>query len=793
MFSKEVKERAEAILKNLTLEQKIAQMQCMMSMSDTVTTDMCPDGVGEAMIASLAEKIEDTMDSIDHTIENFRKSEPGIPPMIHTEALTGVSGIGAMVFPSAIGLGATFDPELIEEVGSVIHDQAKAYGYGQVFAPVLDVCRDPRWGRIGETYGEDPTLNAMLGTAFVRSIQGKEGDQLCATGKHFLGYGMSSGGLNMATCTIPERELREVYAKPFQAAITEGGLMSVMNSYGTIDGEMVIGSYHIMTELLRDEMEFDGVLVSDYTSIEHMPDHRVAKDMEDAGLQALKAGLDVEMPLPSGYKTEYLVPAVKEGRLDEALIDRAALRMLETKAACGLFDNPGSDRGRRECFDSEESRNTALKAARKSIVLLKNEGVLPLEKGKKIALIGPHADCVRMLFGGYTMAAGADMVMSGSYADQAGMQSNVEDLTAAFNMSKNAPKYSGSTVERNNPAALAAVAAMYPDTPTILQALSAQDPSAEITSVHGCDYAGQDRSGFEEALAAAQTADVVIMTIGGKYGWGGSCTVGEGIDADDIVDPGVQRELAAKLCETGKPVILLHMNARPFADAMLAEKASGILECWFPGTVGAQAMAEVLYGAYNPAGRLSATAPRSVGQIPVYQGQFIGNSYYTALTPSISARYVDSTPEPLYYFGHGLSYTTFAYSSLKVENPVIPADGTCSITCRVKNTGDAAGEEVVQLYVSDDCASMLRPAQEFAGCKRIFLNPGEEKTVSFTVRADQFAFINKNMDWVVEAGSMTVRIGGSSAALPLTGSFTIENDAKIRPARRGFYAKASVQ
>jgi len=790
MFSDQVKERAQRILETLTMEQKIAQMQCMMSMSDAITADMCPDGIGEANIAAMPCSIEGTMDSIDKSVNSFLDTQHGIPPMIHTEALTGVSGVGATVFPSAIGLGATFDSELVEEIGEVIHDQAKAYGYGQVLSPVLDVCRDPRWGRIGETYGEDPTLNALLGTAYVKGVQGKEGDLLCATGKHFLGYGMSSGGLNMATCTIPERELREVYAKPFQAAITEGGLMSVMNSYGTIDGEMVIGSKKIMTDLLRDEMEFDGVVVSDYMSIEHMPDHRIAKDLQEGGVKALQAGLDVECPLPSGYKTEYLLEAVKSGAVSEDMINQAALRMLETKIACGILDNPGSDRSRITAFTDGHAIEIAQKAARESIVLLKNDGTLPLQKGKRIALIGPHSNDVRMLFGGYTLAAGIDMVMSGSYADQAGMEANVDDLQAAFSMSQNAPKYPESSVECNNPAALAAVAAMYPDTPTVLQALKSADPAAQIKYVHGCDHAGKDRSGFDEAIAAAEASDVVIMTIGGKYGWGGSCTIGEGIDSDEIKDPGVQSELAIKLCETGKPVILLHMNARPFADAVLAEKASAILECWFPGTIGAAAAADVLYGIYNPAGRLSVTAPRSVGQIPVYQGQFIGNSYYTALTPSISARYVDSTPEPLYYFGHGLSYTSFAYSNLEIDNPVVTADDRCTIRCKVKNIGSTAGEEVVQLYISDDLASMLRPASEFAGCRRIYLDAGEEKTVTFTVRADQFAFIDQNMDWVVEAGSMTVRIGGSSVDLHLEGHFNISNSKKIRPARRGFYAKA---
>lgn len=786
--------KAEEILSEMTLEQKIAQLQCTMSLGDSIKSQQCPDGVGEAAIMPVFMSKEQLADAIEETTTEVAKNTKGVAPLMHVETLTGVSIAEATVFPSAIGLGATFDADTVRRAAEVIHDQAKAVGFHQALAPVLDVCRDPRWGRIGETYGEDPTLNALLGTAYVKALQGEDNDLLCATGKHFLGYGMSSGGINMASCVIPMREIREVYAKPFQAAITEGKMMSVMNSYGTIDGEMVIGSRKIMTDLLRDEMEFDGIVVSDYASIEHLADHRLAQDMADAGRQALQAGLDVECPQPVGYSTNYLVEAVKNGAIKEEVIDRSVLRVLEVKEKMGLLEKVSPDRSRMASFAASESFERSYQTAQKSIVLLKNDGILPLKKEKqKIAVIGPHADNIRLLFGCYTYAAGTDMMIGGTLADQAGMEASVEDMAGAMELKKNVEMYEGSMVEKDNPAAIQAVEASYPYTKTILKSIQEKVPEAEVVYAKGCDVAGFDRSGFAEALDIAGQADTIILTLGGKYGWGGSCTIGEGIDTDDIGLMGVQEELAVALLDTGKPVILVHMDGRPISSVKVVERANAILENWFPGTSGGLAIADVLFGDYNPAGRLSVTAPRSTGQIPIYNGQYTGNSYYSSKCPTSSCRYVDSTTEPLYYFGEGLSYTQFAYSDLEIKNPNVKPNETISISCKVKNIGEQAGEEVVQLYVSDLCASMLRPYQEFAGCSRIYLEPGEQKTVEFIVKADQFAFIGKDDEWRLEEGDMEVGIGGSSHELPLHGTFHIMNTTSIRPAKRGFYAKCRVE
>lgn len=785
---------AEQILKEMTLEQKIAQLQCTMALGSSISPEQCPNGVGEAAMLPVFMNREQLADAIEESAAQIAQQADGVPPLMHVETLTGVSIAEATVFPSAIGLGATFDAKLVGQAAEVIHDQARAVGYYQALAPVLDVCRDPRWGRIGETYGEDPTLNALLGAAYVKALQGEAGDMLCATGKHFLGYGMSSGGINMASCTVPMREIREVYAKPFQAAITESGMLSVMNSYGTIDGEMVIGSKKILTDLLRDEMEFEGIVVSDYASIEHLSDHRLAEDIADAGRQALTAGLDVECPQPAGYRTELLSEAVKNGMLNEKLIDRAALRVLKVKERIGLLEACAPDRTRMGSFTAPESFEKSCQAAKESIVLLKNDGTLPMEKKKqKIAVIGPHADNIRLLFGCYTFAAGTDMMIGGTLADQAGMEASVEQMAGALEVQKDVEKYPQSSVEKDNQTAIQAVEASYPYTKTILTAIREKVPEAEVLYAKGCDVAGYDRSGFAEAVQTAEKSDIVVLTLGGKYGWGGSCTIGEGIDTDNIGLMGVQEELAMELLDTGRPVVLVHMDGRPLSSVKLAERANVILENWFPGTSGGLALADVLFGDYNPAGRLPVTAPRSAGQLPVYNGQYTGNSYYSSKCATSSCRYVDSTPEPLYYFGEGLSYTQFMYSELQIQNPEVPSCGTVKVSCKVKNIGERAGEEVVQLYVSDLCASMLRPYQEFAGCARVYLEAGEEKMVEFTMRADQFAFVGKDDQWIVEAGDMEVAVGGSSSELPLRGAFQITDTAYIRPARRGFFAAANVR
>jgi beta-glucosidase len=641
----------------------------------------------------------------------------------------------------------------------------------------------------------------MMSVAFTRGLQsGDLRNGAVVTGKHFLGYGVSDGGLNMASNPLPKREVHEVYAKPFQAAITEAGLQSIMNSYGTIDNDMVIQSKEILTRLLRDEMKFDGLVVSDYMSIDRLVNHRLAKDFREAGVKALKAGLDLECPFPRGYN-RLLIDAVKEGDVDEALLDRSVRRVLETKFKLGLFEHPYPfEELVEEAFNKASHRAHSLKTARESIVLLKNDGVLPLSKSlKKIAVIGPHADSIRLLFGCYTYPAAIEMTLGpamwGGDGESAMAGVDMADF-AAFAPPPNPRKpetMAGCEIIKEYPEVTAKVAENFADkTPTILAAIKAKCPGAEIFYSEGCEVAGNDRGQFAEALDAARKVDVVIITAGGKYGWGPCCTVGEGIDCDDIGLGGIQEELVKEVAALGKPVVLVHMDARPLSSVWAQEHLNAILENWYPGITGGEALADVLFGDYNPAGRMPITAPRSPGQIPIYTGQKIGNSYYGKKAQFVLSKYAEGDTEPLYYFGEGQSYTQFEYADLCVEEHA-STNGTIAIQCSVKNTGKLDGDEVVQLYVSDEQSSMLRPYKEFSGAIRVFIKAGATKQVRFTVRPSQFAFMDQDMRWVVEAGDMGVMIGASSEDIRLTGKFHIDNTSEIEPSKRGFYAQVEAQ
>ncbi|MDR0640872.1 MAG: glycoside hydrolase family 3 C-terminal domain-containing protein [Treponema sp.] len=795
-------ERAGDLLSRMTLEQKIAQLQCMIAAGDdpAKTLGAFTDGIGEVATFCSLNSWEQVLEFNRKIVDIILKNPLGIPPIIHVEALTGVNSPGSTIFPSAIALGATFSPDTVLEMARIIRGQMVSVGYRQALSPVMDVARDPRWGRVGETYGEDPALNAAMSVAFTRGLQGEDlKDGAVVTGKHFLGYGFSDGGLNMASNPITRRELREVYAKPFQAAITEAHLQSVMNSYGTIDNDMIIQSREILSGLLRDEMGFEGVLVSDYMSIDRLINHRLAGSLRDAGVKALKAGLDVECPVPQAY-TAHLAAAVRAGEVDEALVDRSVRRVLETKFKLGLFENPYPFAAlAQDAYENPAYRAHSLKAARESIVLLKNDGLLPLPKDlKTIAVLGPHANSLRLLFGCYTFPASIEMALGRAMGDMAGMGDGVSNSMAGvfgppkddgFVQSEPMP---GCEVLREHPDVTKAIQALYAEkTPTILAALKAKCPNTRIIYAEGCEVAGKDRSKFAEALEAARQADVVIMTLGGKYGWGLNCTVGEGIDCDDIGLGGVQEDFAREITALGKPTVLVHMDARPLSFPWAQEHINAILENWYPGITGGEALADVLFGDYNPAGRMPITAPRNPGQIPVYQGQKPGNSYYARKTRGVLSRYAEGVTEPLYYFGEGQSYTQFDYRDLTVSEKVTTG-GLVEITCTVQNTGKRDGEEVVQLYVSDEQASMLRPYKEFAGAKRFALKAGESRRLRFTLRPSQFAFLNQDMKWVVEEGDMTVYIGASSADIRLTGVFHIENSAEIEGSRRGFYARAEL-
>ncbi len=786
-----IEDRLNDLISRMTLEQKVAQLQCLMFMGGDIdkALEEFPDGIGTLTGFGGAPSVEGNIEfskKVQKTV--IEKNDLGIPVLQHCEALTGMNAAGGTIFPSAIGLGATWNPDTVEKMTDIIRKQMLAVGIRHALSPVMDIARDPRWGRVGETYGEDPTLCAAMSVAFTKGLQGEDlKDGVVATSKHFLGYGFSDGGLNMASNPIPPRELRESFAKPFQAAITEANLEAVMNSYGTIDGEMVIKSKHILTDLLRDEMGFKGPVVSDYMSINRAVGLKVSKDETEGGIDALKAGLDVEFPMPFGF-TKGLVEAVKNGKLEESLIDRALKRILTTKFKLGLFEKPyAREEMISEAYDPQITKTHSLKAAHEAIVLLKNDGILPLSKNiKKIAVIGPHGNSLRLLFGCYTYPASLEMSLGGSMAEMAGMMGGPEAEKITL-----PPKFEGSRVRSEASIVTETIKNMFgKKTPTILESIKNKCPNAEVVYEKGCDIAGTDRKGFDSAVNAAKSADVVILTLGGKYGWGNNCTTGEGVDTDDIGLPGIQEEFAKRIFTTGTPCVMVHMDAKPLSSKFIAEKIPAIIENWFPGDTGGEALADVLFGDYNPAGRLPVTAARNAGQIPIYAMHRKGNSYGKA-NAMILNDYVDGSKLPFFYFGEGKSYTTFEYSNLQIDKKV-KAKGTVHITCDVKNTGARNGEEVVQVYVRDELASMLRPNKELAGFNRIALKAGETKKVHFYIRADQFAFLDVDMKWIVEAGEMSVLVGASSEDIRLEDKFEIENTEYIDGKTRGFFAKTKI-
>lgn len=785
----EIRKKAEEILADMTSEQKLGQLNCMMigSMVPSAMLHRFPNGLGEIAVVPGANKKEKNVAASKEEQEIVMKN-CGIPAIRHVEAITGVMVADAAIFPSAIGLGATWDPDMVQTMADIIRKQMVSVGMRQALSPVMDVARDPRWGRVGETYGEDPTLCAAMSVAYTKGLQSENLENgAIATGKHFLGYSMGEGGLNMAVNPIPPRELREVYAKPFQAAISEAGLASVMNSYGVIDGEMVIGSKAILNDLLREEMGFDGIVVSDYMSIDKMVDLKISESPNKAGMQAMKAGLDSELPMPYGFKEE-LLEAVKNGDFSEEYLNQAVRRVLEAKIRLGLLEQPSAkEELLAEAYDGEKIAPYSLKAARESIVMLKNEGILPLGKEiKKIAVIGPHGDSLRLLFGCYTHPAVIDRDITGSMSDMAGMSGISKGKEDNPNQM---PYLVGSTVRGSSPVVEAELKKLYEGkTPTILEAIKEKCPDAHVVYEKGCDVAGTDVSGFDDAITAAREADVVILIVGGKYGWGTNCTSGEGIDCDRIGLTGVQEELARAVDETGTPAVLVHMDAKPLSSEYISGHYLAILENWFPGDTGGRALADVLFGDYNPAGRLPMTAARNAGQIPIYSSQKNGSGYHGG-NGMVLCKYVEGSKEPLYYFGEGMSYTSFEYTGLRVKKSV-SANESVELSCGITNTGDRAGEEVVQVYVTDELSSMVRPAQELAGFYRVSLAPGETKTVHFSMRADQFAFLDREMRWVVEAGMMTVKVGASAKDIRLKDMFEIMDTAYIDGKKRGFYASS---
>jgi beta-xylosidase len=654
----------------------------------------------------------------------------GIPAVAHEECLTGFAAWGATIFPTPLAWGASFDPALVGEMAAAFAATMRAVGVHQGLAPLLDVTRDYRWGRTEETIGEDPYLVGTIGTEYVRGLQ-RSGIQ--ATLKHFAGYTASRAGRNMAPVSMGPREFADVILVPFEMAIRLGGARSVMPTYVAVDGIPASADPRLLTTLLRDEYGFDGVVVSDYYAVSFLEQqHAVAASQGEAAVLALAAGLDVELPGTRCFG-EPLLGLAEAGVVPSEVIDRAAARVLRQKLDLGLLDpgwSPQTDQAAAAPdLDPPAQRAIARRLAEESVILVKNApladngGTLPLAAGARVAVVGPLADEPLAFFGCYSM-----------------------------------PRHLGHTRRFDGSGGGAGV-----DVATVVDALRAE--GITVTGyAPGCTVRTLDESGFAEAVSSTRSADVIVAVVGDEAGLFGHGTSGEGCDIDELKIPGVQQELLHALADTGKPVVAVLVTGRPYAIGGVADRLAAIVQAFFPGEEGGQAVAGVLTGRVNPSGKLPVELPRDVGAQPS-----------TYLRSKNAAQHGGSAvdPTPLFAFGHGLSYTTFEYADLELSAAEVPTDGTVEVSCTVRNTGPVAGTEVVQLYLGDPVSTVVRPVQWLAGFARAELAPGEAAQVTFRVHADRAAFSGQGLTKIVEPGTITVNLGGSSDDLPLTGSFTL--------------------
>jgi beta-glucosidase len=757
--------RVEDLLGRMTVAEKIAQLGGVWStalveddaFSRRRARDLLAHGTGQITRIGAATALR-PRESAEFTnaIQRYLLEETrlGIPAIVHEESTGGLTARDADQFPHGIALASTWDPALVREVGDVIRRQMLAVGARQTLAPVLDVARDPRWGRVEETYGEDPYLAGRIGVAYVRGVQGDDPTRgVAATGKHFLGYGASEGGHNHKPAHVGPRELREVFARPFLAAIQEAGLLAVMNAYNEVDGLPCGGSAAILDDLLRGELGFDGLVVADYfTTALLIASHRVAADKAAAARMALEAGLDVELPALDCYAL--LVGAVERGEVPMEMVDRSVRRVLGLKFRLGLFEDPYVDAGRApEVYQTAETRDLARRAAARSIVLLRNEGdLLPLRPDiSRVAVVGPAADDIRLLEGDYHYPAHLEIIYREDAAGAGGVSAPGD--RAAF---------------RPGP--------YFPPMVTPLAGIRAAVSSAtEVVYARGSGVLGGGEDGIAAAVDAVRGADVAVVCVGGRSGLVPGCTSGEFRDAADLSLTGLQPRLVEAVVATGTPTVVVLVNGRVLALPWIAAHVPAVLEAWLPGEEGGHAIADVLFGRVSPSGRLPVTMPRSVGQIPLSYNR----KWDQHAGIGLGADYTDLPASPLFPFGHGLAYTRFEYRGLEIDPGSVRADDTVRIRLRVTNTGGRAGEEVVQLYVRDPVATVTRPIQQLAGFARVPLEPGTTRAVTFTLHPSQLGLYDRAMRFVVEPGEVVVRIGASSEDIRLEGRFAIEGESPV--------------
>jgi beta-glucosidase len=732
-----IERRVSDLLGRMTLEEKVAQMTTLWvrkpqqrrpngnfgdrgDFSPEEAAVVMKNGIGE--IARQRERTDPRRGAeYANAVQKWLKENTrlGIPAMLHEEILHGVMAVGGTNFPTPISLASSWDPELITKIFTAAALETRIRGSHHVLGPNLDLARDPRWGRTEETYGEDPYLVSRLGVACIKAIQGPgpnvDGDHVIATAKHFAAHGQPEGGTNTAPVNVSERILREVFLPSFEAAVKEAGVLSVMPSYNEIDGVPSHANHWLLEKLLRQEWGFRGLVSSDYNGIQELVSrHKVAVDRAEAARQSLNAGVDMELPDPSCYSL--LPQLISDGKVSIAEVDKAVARVLRAKFQLGLFENPFVDVERAvNLTNNPARRQLAAEAARRSIVLLKNEGgLLPLDRAKlqSIAVIGPNAADVHL--GGYSDDPGRGVSVLQGVRDKVGETLKV-NYAEGCKITKEGGKWWDDKSQLSDP---------------------------EV-----------DAKLIAEAVSVAKGSDVVLLVVGGNEDTNKEAWADNHLGDRDSLDlVGRQNDLVKAVVETGKPTVVMLINSGPLSINYIAEKVPAILEGFYLGQETGVAVADVLFGDYNPGGKLAVSFPRSVGQLPIFYNH----------KPTARRGYLYANKDPLFPFGFGLSYTTFEYSDLKVSPAQIGPNGQTEVSVTVKNAGQRAGDEIVQLYIRDVVSSVTRPVMELKDFKRVPLAAGESKTVSFVITPDKLSFLDLNMNRVVEPGAFEIMVGTSS-------------------------------
>jgi beta-xylosidase len=780
-------ERVASLIERMTLQEKVAQLYGVWvgattdgggvaphqnDMTDAVHLDeLLASGLGQLTRSFGTAPIDAAVGAA--ALANVQLSIAaanrfGIPALAHEECLAGFTTLGATAYPVPLSWGATFDPELVSAMATRIGGGMRAVGVHQGLAPVLDVSRDARWGRTEETIGEDPYLVGTIATAYIRGL---ESTGIVATLKHFVGYSASKAGRNLAPVSMGPRELADVMLAPFEMAVRESGVRSVMHSYADIDGVPAVADERLLSTLLRDTWGFEGTVVADYFGIGFLKTlHGLAGTWGEAAALALRAGVDVELPTVKAYGKP-LIAEVEAGRLDERLVDRAASRVLRQKVELGLLDDDWSPlpagwdetdlgdinriRGSID-LDSHADRELARCIAERSVILLSNDGILPLASPTRIAVVGPCAD--------------DPMTLLGCYSFPSHVGTHHPELPLGIEL------------------------------PTVAEGIRREFPAARVTVSLGCEVDGDDTAGIAAAVEDARDAEIVIVALGDRAGLFGRGTSGEGCDAESLALPGAQQQLLDALIATGVPVVVVLVAGRPYALGDAPERAAAIVQTFFPGEEGGPAIAGVLSGRVNPSGRLPVSVPSHPGAQP---------STYLAAPLAHASEVSNVDPTPRFGFGHGLGYSSFSWSDLTIDGTAagaavvdavddaavpcpVAVDGSVRVGLTVRNTGVRAGAEVVQLYLHDPVASVVRPVNRLVGYRRIELEAGASTTVEFDFAADLSSFTGLDGARIVEPGALELRLAASSQDVRLTAAITLVGAARVVDHTRVLHCEVSV-